>query len=282
MKKMMTGETLRDLFREIAADRVSGSASVLKDIVSTLTKYLLTNPAPNYSMLEDQMAFMSVVFDRFAVLRHFLKTFIHMLHKDKDHTGLLHFVQNYSQQWDKAPHQAAEHLLKDVSFEGKKIMLFSNSSSLHGLCEVLAERKIKPSFIQCHSFPAGEGKNQARKLIELGFEVIFIADAAIPLFMAQTDLAVMGADLIYSDTFLNKTGSFSIALAARYFNKPLYVLSDSRKVEETNDISDLETAREGHLLWKNPPEGVTPVNIYFESIPRKLVTAIYLESGLLI
>jgi len=43
----------------------------------------------------------------------------------------------------------------------------------------------------------------------------------------------------------------------------------------------METAREGHLLWKNPPEGVTPVNIYFESIPRKLVTAIYLETGLL-
>ena len=100
--------------------------------------------------------------------------------------------------------------------------------------------------------------------------------------MAQTDLAVMGADLIYSDTFLNKTGSFSVALAARYFKKPLYVLSDSRKVEETNNVSDMETAREGHLLWKNPPKGVTPVNIYFESIPRKLVTAIYLESGLLL
>jgi translation initiation factor eIF-2B subunit delta len=161
-------------------------------------------------------------------------------------------------------------------------MLFSNSSSLHGLCEVLAQRKIKLSFIQCLSFPTGEGKNQARKLIELGFEVTFIADAAIPLFMVQTDIAVMGADLIYSDTFLNKTGSFSIALAASYFNKPLYVLSDSRKVEETNDVSDLETARESHLLWKNPPKGVTPVNIYFESIPRKLVTAIYLETGLLI
>ena len=282
MKKMMTGETLRDLFREIAVDRFSGSATVLKNIVSTLTKYLLTNPAPNYSMLEDQMAFLSVVFDRFAVLRHFVKTFIHMLHKHEDHAGLLHFVQNYSRQWDLAPHDAASHLLNDVSFEGKKVMLFSNSSSLHGLCEVLAERNIKPSFIQCHSFPAGEGKNQARKLLELGFEVTFIADAAIPLFMAQADLAVMGADLIYSDTFLNKTGSFSVALAARYFNKPLYVLSDSRKVEETNDISDMETAREGHLLWKNPPVGVTPVNIYFESIPRKLVTAIYLESGLLI
>jgi translation initiation factor 2B subunit (eIF-2B alpha/beta/delta family) len=282
MKKMMTGETLRDLFREIGADRVSGSASVLKDIVSTLTKYLLTNPAPNYSMLEDQMAYLSVVFDRFAVLRHFVKTFIHMLHKHEDHDALLHFVQNYSQQWDLAPHVAATHLLNDVSFEGKRVMLFSNSSSLHGLCEVLAKRKIKSSFIQCHSFPAGEGKNQARKLIELGFEVTFIADAAIPLFMAQTDLAVMGADLIYSDTFLNKTGSFSIALATSYFNKPLYVLSDSRKVEETNDVSDLETAREGHLLWKNPPEGVTPVNIYFESVPRKLVTAIYLETGLLI
>jgi translation initiation factor 2B subunit (eIF-2B alpha/beta/delta family) len=59
-------------------------------------------------------------------------------------------------------------------------------------------------------------------------------------------------------------------------------LSDSRKVEETNNVSDLETAREGHLLWKHPTEGATPVNIYFESIPRKLVTAIYLESGLLV
>src|SRR5665647_193155 len=222
MKKMMTGETLRDLFGEIGTDRVSGSASVLKDIVSTLTKYLLTYPAPNYSMLEDQMAFLSVVFDRFAVLRHFVKTFIRMLHSREDHAGLLHFVQNYSKQWDRAPHDAAAHLLTDVSFDGKMVMLFSNSSSLHGLCEVLAERGVKPSFIQCHSFPAGEGKNQARKLLELGFEVTFIADAAIPLFMAQTDLAVMGADLIYSDTFLNKTGSFSVALAAHYFNKPLY------------------------------------------------------------
>jgi len=215
MKKMMTGETLRDLFREIAADRVSGSASVLKDIVTTLTKFLLTNPAPNYSMLEDQMAFLSVVFDRFAVLRHFVKTFIRLLHQREDHSGLLHFVQNYSQQWDRAPYDATAFLLNDIDFQDKTVMLFSNSSSLHALCEVLAEWEIESTFIQCHSFPAGEGKNQARKLSELGFQVTFIADAAIPLFMAQTDLVVMGADLIYSDTFLNKTGSFSVALAAQ-------------------------------------------------------------------
>ncbi|MDP4290007.1 MAG: hypothetical protein Q8908_02910 [Bacteroidota bacterium] len=282
MKKMMTGETLRDLFREIGADRISGSASVLKDIVSALNKYLLTNPAPNYSMLEDQMAFLSVVFDRFAVLRHFLKTFIQMLHQHIDHDRLLHFVVHYSQEWARAPYDAAEYLLKDVTLEHKKVMLYSNSSSLHALCEVLAQRRTDVSFIQCHSFPAGEGKNQARKIIGLGFEVTFIADAAIPLFMAQTDLVVMGADLIYHDTFLNKTGSFSVALAANYFNKPLYVLSDSRKVEETNKVSDMETARESHILWRNPPEGITPVNIYFESVPRDLVTAIYLESGLLV
>lgn len=278
--KMMSGETLRDLFREIAADRVSGSATVLKNIVSTLKRYLQTNPAPNYSMLEDQMAFLSVVFDRFAVLRHFLTTFIQHLNKRIPIPELLFYVQSYSRDWDKAPLHAASFLLDDVDFQGKRVMLFSNSSSLHALIELMAERALDVEFIQCHSFPTGEGKHQAKKLIDQGFKVTFIADAAIPLFMAQTDIAVMGADLIYADCFLNKTGSFSVALAAQYFKKPLYVLSDTRKIEVDNEVPDIDTAREGHLLWRSAPEGVTPVNIYFERVPRSFVTGIYLETGL--
>ena len=277
--KMMSGETLRDLFREIAADRTSGSATVLKNIVSTLKRYLLTNPAPNFSMLEDQMAFMGVVFDRFAVLRHFLNSFIQLLTKRVPIAELLSFVQSYSHDWDKAPLYAANFLLNDVDFEGKRVMLFSNSSSLHALIELLAERAISVEFIQCHSFPTGEGKHQAKKLVELGFKVIFIADAAISLFMRQTDIAVMGADLIYKDCILNKTGSFSVALATQYFKKPLYILSDSRKIEIDNEIPDIDTAREGHLVWRSAPEGVTPTNVYFERVPRSLVTGIYLETG---
>lgn len=277
--KMMSGETLRDLFREITSDRVSGSATVLKNIVSTLKRYLQTNPAPNYSMLEDQMALMSVIFDRFAVLRHFLNSFIHLINKRAPLSELLIFVQSYSREWDKAPVHAAKHLLNDVDFKDKRVMLFSNSSSLHALIEMLAERAVAVDFIQCHSFPTGEGKHQSRKLVDLGFKVTFIADAAIPLFMAETDIAVIGADLIYADCILNKTGSLSLALAARYFKKPLYVLSDSRKIETGNTVPDLDTAREGQLLWRSAPEGVTPINVYFERIPRDLVTDIYLETG---
>lgn len=277
---MISGETLRDIFRAIAADRVSGSATILKHIVSTLKRYLETNPAPNYSMLEDQMAFLGVVFDRFAVLRHFLNSFIHLLHKQVTTTDLLYFVKLYSRNWNKAPIYAADYLLKDVDFEGKRVMLFSNSTSLHFLCDLLAERAVKVEFIQCHSFPTGEGKQQAKMLRSFGFKVTFIADAAIPLFMAQTDIAVMGADLIYTDFFLNKTGSFSVALAAKYFNKPLYVLSDSRKIEKDNQVRDIDTAREGYFLWRSAPEGITPVNVYFERVPRSLVTGIYLETGL--
>jgi translation initiation factor 2B subunit (eIF-2B alpha/beta/delta family) len=277
--KMMSGETLRDLFREIAADRVSGSATVLKNIVSTLKRYLQTNPAPNYSMLEDQMALMSVVFDRFAVLRHFLNSFIHLINKRAPLSELLTFVRSYSREWDKAPIHAATHLLNDVDFKDKRVMLFSNSSSLHALIEMLSEQNVAVDFIQCHSFPTGEGKHQAKKLVDLGFKVTFIADAAIPLFMAQTDIAVIGADLIYNDCILNKTGSLGLALAAQYFKKPLYVLSDSRKIEIDNNVPDLDTAREGQLLWRSAPEGVTPVNVYFERVARSLVTDIYLETG---
>jgi translation initiation factor eIF-2B subunit alpha len=274
--------------RELISDNYSGSAAILEKIIKSIYTYL-NSDVIDAAYLRENLLKVTAHFPDLAVLKHFLQQFFDLLEeielmalpKEKAIQKIERFLGTYNQMWKENIDMAAEKMGRLVMFQNKKVLLHSNSYTIHVLFEHLAMHKIFPSVYQTTSGPVFEGKLQARKLSELGCKVRFINESAIGRFIHEIDFAVMGADNVFTDGFTNKIGTYPIALVCREAGKPLYVLSDSRKRSpidfDTHARAIFEPEGPQGELWENPPEKITPVNYYFEFTPKEFVKAYFFE-----
>ncbi|HLN53168.1 MAG TPA: hypothetical protein VK212_05625 [Lentimicrobium sp.] len=274
--------------KELIADNYSGSAAILDKLIRCIQTYVNSRDIDT-TYIRNYLEKVAGKFPDLAVLNHFLQHFFEFLDRldemelntNKKKLKIEHFISEYEREWDESIDQAAEKMARLVQFYDKRILLHSNSSSIHILFKHLAVRKIFPSVYQTMSGPVFEGKIQAGILADLGCKVHFINEAAIGRFIHEIDFAVVGADNVFSDGFTNKIGTYPIALVCKEANKPFYVICDSRKRSPVDFKSRtdalLEKEESPSELWAKAPESIKPVNYYFEFTPRNLVTAYFFD-----
>lgn len=274
--------------RDLISDNYSGSAAILEKIIRSIQTYI-NNREIDQEFLRSNLDKVTIHFPDLAVLHHFMQQFYDLLDqsatgewsKEKTILKIEQFIHSYNLIWNESIGQAAEKMERLVKFNGKRILLHSNSSSIHVLFEHLATHGIFPSVYQTMSGPVYEGKLQARALSDLGCKVHFINEAAVGRFIHEVDFAVVGADNVFTDGFTNKIGTYPIALVCREAGKPFYVICDSRKrspVDFNSRINAIFEPEEPTAeLWQNPPKAITPVNYYFEFTPKNLVSAYFFE-----
>lgn len=178
-----------------------------------------------------------------------------------------------------ATDQVARHAAELVP-EGAVVLTHSSSSQVVALFRLLVERQHRYSVICSQSSPGNEGFTLASQLDELGVPVTVITDAQLGLFMNQADLAVCGCDSWLADHhFVNKSGSYLMALAARDHGKPLWVLADTFK--DSPASRDTVTLEEMDSQELGAPTGVhiTTRNVYFEPVPERLAAGRVSEQG---
>ncbi len=276
--------------RELITDNYSGSAAVLDKLIKCVQTYVNSREIDT-KYLRGYLEKIRLNFPDLAVLHHFIEFFFDYLdlvdeldlNNFKKKSKIEFFINEYLHEWDENINRAAEKMARLVQFNGKRILLHSNSSSIHILFRHLAMRKIFPAVYQTMSGPVFEGKIQANILAELGCKVHFINEAAIGRFINEVDFAVVGADNVFTDGFTNKIGTYPIALVCKEADKAFYVLCDSRKRSPVDFKSRsgalLEKAAPPSELWERAPKTVKPVNYYFEFTPKNLVTAYFFEDS---
>ena len=274
----------KNKIQNIIADNKSGSTQILNNTIDAVRGFVQRSYDFDNKVLVDELKKLYSHHSNFVVLFHFVNALFLELEKSRE--NLISFIDNYVSKWETAIDKACQNIINDIDFSGKSILLHSNSTAIHKLFAYLAGQNIQVTVYQTFSSPAGEGKIQAEYISSLGFDLKFIHEDTIDKFIEDIDIAIMGADIIAGDEFLNKSGTLSIALMLKYFDKPVYVLADSRKVITTSVLP--ENLRKGLLtekekpaeeLWDNPPEKVKPVNYYFGMTPNDLITGFYLEDG---
>jgi ribose 1,5-bisphosphate isomerase len=168
---------------------------------------------------------------------------------------------------------------------GATVMTHSLSDSvLRTLRAVSRQRKII-QVIATESRPLLEGRRTLEAAAELGFSSQLIPDAAMASRVQDATVALVGADAILpSGAFVNKTGTFLLALAAGYFGVPLYVAAETTKVDPRTieghpPILGERSPEELTQGW-TPPRGVTVWNRFFELTPGECVEAYVTEEGL--
>ena len=262
---------------DILSNRQSGSVVLLNDLTKAFSFYSKRNNEGRQKELNELLNFLKTGFANFPVILHFIKEFKEFIAKNKEQ-NIRALLVIYAEQWDEIPSKLAKNASSLIDFTDKTVLIQSHSGTILSFFEHQRQHFNNIKIIQLESRPVMEGREQAKLLVKLGFKLSFITDSAAARFFPEVDLVISGADRVCQNYFVNKTGTYSLALLAKAYNKPFYVLSDSRKFfKDDSCIKMKEKKKDPKEIWENPPERIQIKNYYFEAIPTNLVSAIITE-----
>ncbi len=278
---------IRNIFPKVLKDNLSGSGQILFQVQQSLLRFVRAEENPEPKDLLMQLEILEQHFPQFALLFHFLNELKAFVVKNPSVKGrqLEEFIRQYRKRWENVQQKASENLLRNLSLSGKNILLHSNSSAIHNLFRVMSDGKIFPTVWQTVSSPANEGLKQAEFLKNMGFDIHVFHEDAVSKFVKNINIVIFGADLLWDDVFVNKVGTFPLALIFRHFHIPVYVLAENRKKIRTKEVSkrrlryflDEQPKPDEEIKKKSVPR-LHVHNYYFETVPLSLVDRVFVES----
>lgn len=173
--------------------------------------------------------------------------------------------------------QEAASLLKD----GDGVLTHCHVSGEMGLiAEFCRQAGKKVRFFATETRPYFQGARlTAWELNELGFDVTLIPDNATAKLMSEgrINCVIVGSDRSAKNgDFANKIGTYQIALLARHFDLPFYVLAQPSAKLASGDQIPIELRDERELLYfegeRLAPEGARAYYPGFDVVSCGLVT----------
>lgn len=262
---MHDGFKANENLQKIIGDKFSGSTDLLVNLIS----YFSDSPED----LKDKnlLEYLKNVFSPFQTIRDFL------LRSEKYSSAskveIAEFLRN-----------EREHIFEEIIslfnksrkiFENKnQLTTISNSFFLRNFFILLNDEFGNVAVSVSESRPLFEGRILAKSLAEKNINVNLFTEAQTPEFVERCDAVVIGADKILSDnSVVNKAGSRNLAIAAKYFNKPFYVLASKSKFSNSTDF-DEGFHEKSEIFDDESNEMISVTNRYFEKIESSLITAI--------
>jgi methylthioribose-1-phosphate isomerase len=170
---------------------------------------------------------------------------------------------------------------------GNVVLTHCNVSGLLPLIGDLCRKKNKKiSFFATETRPYLQGSRlTAWELKQAGYDVTIIADNMAAQVMAEgkVNKVIVGADhLAQNGDIANKIGTYQLAIVAKYFNIPFYVLCPPQSQAKTGEDIKIEIRPDKELLEyqgiRLAPRGVKGYYPAFDITPRNLITQhIYLS-----
>jgi translation initiation factor 2B subunit (eIF-2B alpha/beta/delta family) len=219
-------------------------------------------------------------------INHFLNHFLLKIDPEDQPIVLKELLEVFHERWKNVERKTAAVAISDFDFNNKTVLLHGNNKNIHILIETLAVNQCKIKIIQTSGRPLERGKLQAEELQRHGFEIRLIEDLAVPSFIPEADILLLGCDVIMHESFTGEFGSLALAQLANYASKPVYVLSDSRHILNTKFFSKsvtdtiAGTGKNAPSGWKDAPQGIDVISpSELETVPHSLVTKFVLENG---
>jgi len=209
----------------------------------------------------------------FIVVFHFVNTLFNFIEEkngnDLESRIILEFIDSYRNSWKDVNERIADLSAKTIREDDKKILLHSNSSTVQSIFKLWAQDGLEKEVFQTESEPMREGYVQGKFISELGFEVHYIKDSESEKFASTIDVVIFGADAIFENAFLNKSGSAAITSAIINSGGSCFVAADSRKLIGQDQYPGFE------VIKKKIDNGSYP----FELTGNHQVTKFIFESG---
>ena len=267
----------KDDLKKFESDNSTGSAELLEGYIELLLYWLekgeLQTPKDK-SFLMDQIKRLQDRHKSLFVLQHFSYRVIQLLNssgEDWNHM-VVDFLNEYRDKWTGVNIRLAMQAGSAIDLKQKLILCHSQSSAVREIFEAYQGNRKKVKIIQTESRPILEGRIQAVNLHKLGYEVKLVSDTGYARHLDRINMILLGADAIFRDYFVNKSGSYNICMAGKNAGIPVYILADSRKFwfslpPEHQEMQYNESKKPGEEIWKDPHPGIDIENFYFEKIP---------------
>ncbi len=249
---------------ELSNNRVSGSTAILRESYDAVLEAL--DSKADIEEIVTHVAILLRSHPTMAVLINFFHRFFNAFENDKEVRML----------WKELDRETEENArLASSLIPGKgKIILYSHSLSL---LKALEDCRKNITVVLSESRPYYEGRIMAEKLVEMGYKVEFTYDAFLPVLVDKSEIVLIGSDAITSQGVINRAGSFSLALSAKQFKKPFFVIGHTSKVLYGHLSSYFSVYKEnGDKL--SAPKGSKPIGDVFDLTPWKIVSAVIINS----
>ena len=279
----MYSETFEAEITKLKADKISGSEEIVRKAIQ-IVKQEIDNDPKRYGNIMDLIEMLRKVIaikKEMSALRNVLIYFIDFFQIGIPVEKLAERVIN---KMDTQRKNVNENLIPIIS-KCKNVMTFSRSSTIYNSLKQLAEESDKeklPELTIFESRPALEGKKLASEVVNLGYKVNYLVDAAMSMAMItlKPDIVVIGADTIFPNgNVANKIGCHALALFAYQHKIPVYVVSSTLKLLLKAIPFTIQSYSSSDLWPKDKPEGVKIYNPYFEIIPANLISGYITEYG---
>jgi len=162
---------------------------------------------------------------------------------------------------------------------GAPVVTTSASAAVAAIIRAAAEAGAPPRVLLSESRPALEGVAFAEALSRGGSSVALVTDAALPGLARGAGLVLVGADSVSESDFVNKVGTYPLALAAREAGVPLYVAAPPDRFIAEALRGRPDRPRDGAEILPSPPPGVSVENRSFEIVPLSLAAGLITEDG---
>jgi eIF-2B alpha/beta/delta-like uncharacterized protein len=240
------------------------------------TGYMLSHARINEPLAKNGMKFiMNILRSRHADLHN----------KDEINSTVQKLANEYLQFIKEAKDQIVEHS-KEVMFDVDEVLTHCHSTTAERVIIERAKETSNFKAVCTETRPLYQGRLTAKALVEAGIDTTLIADSAVESFIIgkgshDIDVIFIGCDEItMQGDVINKIGSWGVAHAAYFANKPIYVVGSILKTDVSTAYKPVEIEmREANELWDDAPEGLKMVNPAFEVVDHRMITGYITEIG---
>jgi len=277
------------LFKKLTENKLFESVNNAKQATKTTGKLisLISDNKVSASVREMLQGLKTILTEKPNInsINHFINHFLLQISPENQPIIIKELLEVFHERWKNVDRKTAEVALKTYDFADKTILVHGNDIAITALVENLNVNLKTCNIIQIISLHDKIGKQQASKIAEIGIPVTVIDDSAIANYIQDVDVVLMGNEIAMHETFIGKTGSFNLCLIAKYFDKPVYILSDTRKILNKKyfptSVVDMFIGKNKKPIveiWKDAPSNINVNYIHLEEIPNQLVTKFIFEN----
>ncbi len=147
------------------------------------------------------------------------------------------------------------------------------------IVSILKYAKQKKKFIvyNTETDPLLQGRKTAEELAKAGIKVIHVPDTASEYSLKKSDIFLFGADAFLKKGSINKIGTAMYAEIAHLYKIPNYTAGISSKFAKKVKME----IRSGKEVWDENYRNILTINPAFDFIPKKIISGVVSEFGIL-
>lgn len=278
--------SFNSILRDIKSIKIQGATNIAKAavdaiIISAKENKKLSEKELLHSLKEHKKEMMKA-----RPTEPCMRNSLNFLFEGIDHEkNILQFLHKRSEEITDHFKKAEE---KISLFTSRKIrnndIIFTHCHSSSVTKSIITAKKQGKTFTvhNTETRPLYQGRITAKELAREDIPVVHYVDSAARLALKDADIMLLGADAVTSEgKVINKIGSELFAEVADKYNIPLYICTDSWKIDPESVFGYKEEIKKrlSAEVWPAAHEGIKISNLAFEKIDPSLIAGIISELG---